>query len=394
MTEWDPTSRSTWASPALRPFPHIHLDLYAHDQVAEVERLVGLGARRVTDWPYPDEEHDYVVLEDPDGNRFCVIDAAPGLEAPATADGPVPPDGPCRRTGRREPSPGSTNSLTDVPGIRVGHATRREDGWLTGTTVVLAPDAGAVAGVDVRGGAPGTRETDLLDPGNLVDLVNAVVLTGGSAFGLAAADGVMQGLYAAGSGVADGRAGRGGPHRPCGRDLRPGPGWRVRPRTHGFRRRRCLAVASADGGVQGCVGAGTGARSAGLKGAVGSASAVLDDGTTVAALVVVNSFGAPYDEQTGELLARRHGLGNEFGHVGLPAAHELEAARERAAAAYEGLPFRPGMATTIGVIATDADADQGSVPEGQRARSRRPGQGAQPGAHAARRRRPVHPRDG
>lgn len=57
------------------PVPHIHLDLYARDQAAEVERLVGLGARRVDDWPYPEEEHDYVVLEDPDGNRFCVIDA-------------------------------------------------------------------------------------------------------------------------------------------------------------------------------------------------------------------------------------------------------------------------------------------------------------------------------
>ena len=57
-------------------FPHIHLDLYATDQAAEVERLLGLGARRVEDWPYPDEEHDFVVLEDPDGNRFCVIDAS------------------------------------------------------------------------------------------------------------------------------------------------------------------------------------------------------------------------------------------------------------------------------------------------------------------------------
>jgi hypothetical protein len=68
-------------------FPHIHLDLYAHDQTAEVERLVGLGARRVQDWPYPDEEHDFVVLEDPDGNRFCVIDAAPKLQDPSATDG-------------------------------------------------------------------------------------------------------------------------------------------------------------------------------------------------------------------------------------------------------------------------------------------------------------------
>jgi catechol 2,3-dioxygenase-like lactoylglutathione lyase family enzyme len=71
------------------PFPHIHLDLYAQDQAAEVERLLGLGARRVQDWPYPDEEHDFVVLEDPDGNRFCVIDAAPEVDAATTAEGPA-----------------------------------------------------------------------------------------------------------------------------------------------------------------------------------------------------------------------------------------------------------------------------------------------------------------
>ena len=96
--------------------------------------------------------------------------------------------------------PGVTNTLTDVPGFRVGHATRTGDGWLTGTSVVLSPEGGAVGGVDVRGGAPGTRETDLLDPRNLVDRVDAVVLTGGSAFGLAAVDAVMRRLYAAGRG--------------------------------------------------------------------------------------------------------------------------------------------------------------------------------------------------
>ena len=75
--------------------------------------------------------------------------------------------------------PGPSNSLTDVAGLRVGHATRREPGWLTGTTVVVAPEGGVVCGVDVRGGGPGTRETDLLDPRNLVDRVNAVMLGGG-----------------------------------------------------------------------------------------------------------------------------------------------------------------------------------------------------------------------
>ena len=95
---------------------------------------------------------------------------------------------------------GPTNSLVDVVGLRVGHAQRVGEGWLTGSTVVLTGAAGAVGGVDVRGGGPGTRETDLLDPRNNVQRVHAVLLTGGSAFGLAAADGVMARLAAAGVG--------------------------------------------------------------------------------------------------------------------------------------------------------------------------------------------------
>ena len=103
--------------------------------------------------------------------------------------------------------PGPTNSLTDIAWIRVGHADRRGDGWLSGTTVVLAPEGGAGAGVDVRGGGPGTRETDVLDPRNLVERVHAITLSGGSAFGLAAADGVMQRLSEAGVGYPVGGAG-------------------------------------------------------------------------------------------------------------------------------------------------------------------------------------------
>ena len=264
--------------------------------------------------------------------------------------------------------PGPTNSLTDVPGLRVGHATRSESGWLTGTTVVLAPDAGAVAGVDVRGGAPGTRETDLLDPRNLVDRVNAVVLTGGSAFGLAAADGVMQRLYAAGLGWPMGEPGQVVPIVPAavlfdlgrGGEFGNAPG--AGDGAAAFDAARGGKSGDGESGDgksgaavdQGCVGAGTGARVGGLKGGIGSASAVLDDGTTVAALVAVNALGSALDERTGELFATRFGLEGEFDHVGVPAAADLAAARERAAAAYEGNPIRPGTATTIGVIATDA----------------------------------------
>ena len=216
------------------------------------------------------------------------------------------------------------------------------------------PDAAAVAGVDVRGGAPGTPETDLLDPRNLVDRVNAVVLTGGSAFGLAAADGVVQRLYAAGLGWPMGPPGQVVRIVPAAVlfDLGRGGEYDSAPTASDG----AAAFDAAHGGAveQGCVGAGTGAVAGGLKGGIGSASAVLEDGTTVAALVAVNAFGACWDERTGELLAGRHGLGEEFADIALPAAHELKAARERAAAAYANKPVRPGMATCIGVIATDA----------------------------------------
>lgn len=250
--------------------------------------------------------------------------------------------------------PGPTNSLTDVPGMRVGHATRTEPGWLTGTTVVLAPGAGAVGGVDVRGGAPGTRETDLLDPRNLVDRVNAVVLTGGSAFGLAAADGVVRRLYDAGVGWPMGAPGQVVPIVPGAVLFDLGRGGEMGNAPGAVDGAAAFDAATAGAVVQGCVGAGTGARVGGLKGGVGSASAVLEDGTTVAALVVVNAIGTAVDDRTGELFATRFGLDGEFADVGVPAASELDAARERAAAAHQGQPVRPGTATTIGVIATDA----------------------------------------
>jgi L-aminopeptidase/D-esterase-like protein len=254
--------------------------------------------------------------------------------------------------------PGPTNSLTDVAGIRVGHAERRVDGWLSGTTVVLAPRSGAVAGVDVRGGGPGTRETDLLDPRNQVERIHALVLSGGSAFGLAAADGVMQRLFEAGIGYLTGGPGEVVPIVPAAVifDLGRGGDFTRRPGAAMGEEAYDATLSSPAGPVPiGVVGAGTGAVAGGLKGALGSASVVLADGTTVAALVVVNSFGSCVDPATGELYAARFGLAGEFTQLLPPDMDEVVAAR---AAAYAKVgPGRLGaaLATTIGVVATDAN---------------------------------------
>jgi len=247
------------------------------------------------------------------------------------------------------PRPGPTNTLTDVAGLRVGHYHRVGGGWLTGTTVVLAPPDGAVGGVDVRGGGPGTRETDLLDPRNLVERVHAVVLTGGSAYGLAAATGVVERLADAGIGFPVG-AGHGQvvPIVPGAVifDLGRGGDFRATP---GAEFGAAAYDAASDGPVPlGTVGAGAGAVAGGLKGGVGSASAVLDDGSTVAALAVVNAVGSTVDPGSGELYGVRFGLPGEFD--GLRAPDEDERA---AALVATGHSARDPFHTTIGVVATD-----------------------------------------
>ncbi|MDN5896560.1 MAG: P1 family peptidase, partial [Nocardioides sp.] len=248
-------------------------------------------------------------------------------------------------------APGPTNSITDVPGLRVGQAERTGDGWLSGTTVVLPPPEGAVAGVDVRGGGPGTRETDLLDPRNLVDRVHAVVLTGGSALGLAAVDGVVQRLFAAGIGFPMGGPGDVVPIVPAAVlfDLGRGGVFANHPAAD-------LGAAAYDAAgtviAPGTHGAGTGARVGGLKGGVGTASATLPDGTTIGAIVAVNAVGSTVDPTTGELYAARHCLPGDLPALQLPDENDLAAAR--AAAASDPAPLKPALATTIGVIATDA----------------------------------------
>ncbi len=242
-------------------------------------------------------------------------------------------------------------SITDVAGILVGHHHRCDpgatvvskevpgSGWACGTTVVLA-SPGTVGAVDVRGGAPGSRETELLDPSNSVRHVDAVVLTGGSAFGLAAADGVMTWLEEQGRGVA--MTGGTVPIVPAAVifDL-PVGAWNARPTAEfGY-----AAVAAAGTEVAvGSVGAGVGARAGVLKGGVGTASAVLDSGVTVGALVVVNSAGDVFDPATGlPWMAESAG---DFGLIAPPAQQVAGyTARHR-----ELSPLN----TTIAVIATDA----------------------------------------
>jgi L-aminopeptidase/D-esterase-like protein len=237
------------------------------------------------------------------------------------------------------------SAITDVGGIRVGQNHRLDAdvtlgaGWASGTTVVLTPP-GTVGAVDSRGGAPGTRETDLLDPMNSVCHVDAVVLSGGSAFGLAAADGVMTWLEERDRGVAM----EGGvvPIVPAAVifDL-PVGGWKCRPTAEfGY-------AAAESAGVDvavGTVGAGTGARVGVLKGGVGTASMMLASGVTVGAIVVVNAAGDVVDPDTGlPWLAYQI---EEFGLCSPPAD-------QVAAYAARHAEFSP-LNTTIAVVATDA----------------------------------------
>lgn len=206
------------------------------------------------------------------------------------------------------------DDITDVPGIRVGHDTNLAAG--TGCTVILC-DTPATGGVDVRGGAPATRETDLLRPMHLVEGVNAILLAGGSAFGLDAASGVMRYLEERGVGYATGVARV--PIVPAAAifDLAFGSAT-IRPdAAAGY---RACEQASNDVVAQGTIGAGTGAtvgKMAGpafiMKGGLGSASMMLSDGSVVGAIVIVNALGDIVDPRTQQIIAgARNPDGNGF----------------------------------------------------------------------------------
>jgi L-aminopeptidase/D-esterase-like protein len=242
---------------------------------------------------------------------------------------------------------GARNLITDVAGLRVGNAADLR--IRSGVTAVLC-DEPAVAAVQVLGGAPGTRETDLLEPHNTVEAVNAVVLAGGSAFGLDAASGTQAFLREQGVGFAvqdqivpivpaailfdltnggDKNWGRYPPYRELGYEA------------------ACLAATDFAIGTQG---AGTGAMTASLKGGLGSASTVLDNGITVGALVAVNPLGSVTVGRSRHFWAAPFEIGDEFGGLGLPSPMPDDTREIR-------LKFNEkpqGAATTIAIIATDA----------------------------------------
>ncbi|HVK92615.1 MAG TPA: P1 family peptidase [Mycoplana sp.] len=244
--------------------------------------------------------------------------------------------------------PGPRNLITDVAGIAVGNAA--DERLKSGVTVVVC-DKPAVAAVQVLGGAPGTRETDLLEAHNTVQTIDALCLSGGSAFGLDAASGVQAALREKGRGFAV------GPFRipivPAAIlfDLTNGgdKDWGRYPpyRELGY----AATQAAATDFSTGTAGAGTGATTATFKGGLGSASTVLENGITVGALVAVNALGSATIGSTRHFWASPLEEDDEFGGLGLPPTIPVEARRIRTKL---GAPAEGPANTTIAVIATDA----------------------------------------
>lgn len=254
--------------------------------------------------------------------------------------------------------PGPLNLITDVPGLAVGNA--EDPDALTGVTVLL-PENRAACAVDVRGGAPGTRETDLLRPDCLVDAVDGLVLSGGSAFGLAAADGVMAWLSARGRGFPVG--GRVVPVVPAAIlfdlnaggeiDWREGPPYRRLGQTACERVGREFALGNA--------GAGLGARAGGLKGGLGSASAAFSSepgdlaGLVVGALVAVNAYGSPVIPGTIALWAWPFEESGEMGG-------QVPPPRPVGASVLDlDVKARAFTNTTLAIVATNAALDKAAL---------------------------------
>ncbi|MDO8839089.1 MAG: P1 family peptidase [Parvibaculum sp.] len=246
---------------------------------------------------------------------------------------------------------GPLNLITDVEGISVGNA--EDAGARTGVTVVL-PEPRAVAGGDMRGGGPGTRETDLLDAACLVDAVDAVVLSGGSSWGLEAASGAAAWLGARGKGYRVGSSPLVSPIVPAAIlfDLANGgdKAWGETPPYGALGRAACEA---ASGSFRlGNAGAGLGAIAGQYKGGLGSASAVAANGFTVGALVAANPFGSAVVPGAPRFWAAPYEMDGEFGGLGWPDGKGVAALDPLTGS--KSAP-QPGGNTSIGVVATDAD---------------------------------------
>jgi L-aminopeptidase/D-esterase-like protein len=254
--------------------------------------------------------------------------------------------------------PGPKNALTDVAGLTVGCA--EDEGAQTGVTVIVAENR-AVCAVDVRGGGPGTRETDALAPENLVGSVDALVLAGGSVYGLAAADGVAAAMGAAGKGFAliDLPGVPRSPIVPSAilYDLANGgnKAWGESP-PYAALGRAAYAKRGADVPL-GNAGAGLGARAGALKGGQGSASIVTADGFTVAALACVNCWGSPLVPGSRAFWSWPYEIDGEFGNVRPDVDAGLDA-EEWGAAKFAP---QPRANTTLAVVAVDADLTPGEA---------------------------------
>ncbi|HEY0929180.1 MAG TPA: P1 family peptidase [Gemmatimonas sp.] len=240
--------------------------------------------------------------------------------------------------------PGPSNSLTDVPGVKVGMYTRSDSGYRSGTTVIRT-ETGATAGYSQMGGAPGTKETDLLKPGGQVRGVQAIVLSGGSAYGLDAATGVMQWMEENKFGVPVG----GGvvPIVPAAilMDLGRGGDFKKRPNAEfGYKATQAATTQPVKSGRVGMgMGAGWG---------MGTASVKLSNGYTVAAIVGLNPAGSPVDPRTCLPYGYFLELGDEFNIV-QPKAEECQAAQAGRGGPNDGSDAAPRN-TTIALVATDA----------------------------------------
>ena len=254
--------------------------------------------------------------------------------------------------------PGVSNLITDVDGLRVGNA--HDATAMTGATVIL-PDEAAVCGVAVAGGGPGTRETDALDADKLVDAVDAIVLSGGSVYGLAAADGVTSKLGAQGRGFAlmDLPGVPRSPVIPSAilYDLANG-GDKDWGETPPYRELGAAALNNIDQGFElGAAGAGFGARAGAERGGLGSASVTTEDGVTVGAIVAVNCFGATRMPNTDAFWAWAYEIEGEFGGARPPVDFALDPEDWGAAKVNPS----PRANTTIACIATDAKLTPGDA---------------------------------